>query len=44
MFGLGLAIRIYLAVGATDMLTRMPDVLDSGPGRDAFARPSRFNR
>ncbi len=24
-------------------VTRMPDVLDSGPGRDAFARPSRFN-
>src|SRR5262249_27932097 len=24
--------------------TRMPDLLDSGPGRDAFARPSRFNR
>jgi len=24
--------------------TRMPDVLDGGPGRDAFARPSRFNR
>src|SRR5215510_7394468 len=23
--------------------TRMPDVLDSGPGRDAFARPLRFN-
>src|SRR5450432_3803201 len=23
--------------------TRMPDVLDCGPGRDAFARPSRFN-
>ena len=24
--------------------TRMPDVLDCGLGRDAFARPSRFNR
>ena len=23
--------------------TRMPDVLDCGLGRDAFARPSRFN-
>ena len=23
---------------------RMPDVLDNGPGRDAFATPSRFNR